>query len=282
MCNDKTERCSSGLGCPCGRNPGPVCNEATATGLYDCTACGCMTPGRVTAASEEVCTEIVSVRLAKTVTPTCARPGAEVLYAIAVRNCSSIPINTLTLTDPLAARYLQVGIIRFNGVRIPGDLTTGVSLPAIGPGGVGVVTFAARPLEGAPSVIENTAYLDYRFVTVCGGETEAQAASNVAALEVLRPGLSITKSVDRCYVTPEEPVLTYTLIARNTGNVALDNVTVTDQLEDRLDYVPNTTRINDGAPQNRSPELGINVGTLAPGGQAEVEFQARLDCDDEE
>lgn len=275
MLNDKTITLSRGAGCPCGLNPGPVCNQASATGLYDCTACSCNVPGKLSVVSNLVCTHIVEVQVAKTVTPACAQPDSDVLYTIAVRNRSSVFIQDVTVTDPDAVRYLDVGAIRVNGVEVSGDLVNGVNLPEIGPGGTAVMTFYARPVSGGPAVIENTAYVRYGFLTDCGGES-ATAVSNTATLTVLQPELIITKSADRCCLTTEDPILTYTLVARNLGNTELYDVTVTDQLPERLEYVTGSTRVNGGAPMDLNPAEGVNVGSILAGGQATVSFQAGL------
>lgn len=264
----------AGLSCPCGQTPGEICNRAGVAGSY---TCGCQASGRIQAESECACTHIVDVRLVKTVHPVCICPGEQALYTISLRNCSSLPLQNVVVTDPQAVHMLQVGTIRVNGVEVPGNLQKGVVVPAIGPGGTAVVTFRATPKVGAPEVIENISYACYSIATGCGRET-LQSRSNVATLSVQRPAIAITKEVDRCYVTPSEPVLTYTLWAENRGTARLCDVVVTDELPGRLDYVAGSTRINGGTPGNKNPAQGIHVGTLEAGERAKVEFCATLDC----
>lgn len=264
---------AAGQACPVGRRSVSVCNAASAVGQVECSAGG---QGQVTARSGQVCTQVVNVTLSKTVTPTCVNMGGEVLYTLALKNDSTLPLLDVVLTDP-AARWLEVGTIRLNGAALSGDLETGVALPEIGPGGTAVVTFTARPGENTPSPMENTAMVDYRISTDCGTET-AQTVSNTASLTVLAPGLTLEKEADRCWVGPEEPVLTYTLWAANTGNVALDHVTVTDQLPGQLTYVPGTTSVRGDQPQDLDPAQGVDLGQLLPGERASVSFQARWEA----
>ncbi len=260
---------SDGQGCQLGPRPSPIHSAAWVTGQVE-RPCGGQDP--VTARCGKVCTHVVNVTLAKTVTPTCVRAGGEVLYTIALKNGSTLPLLEVVLTDP-AARWLEVGTVRLNGVKLSGDLEAGVALPEIGPGGTAVVTFTARPREDTPSPLENTALVDYRVCTDCGKEA-AQVTSNPAVLTVLAPGLALEKEADRCWVGPEEPVLTYTLWVTNTGNVTLDHVTVTDQLPDQLACVPGTTRVRGGPPEDLDPARGMGLGRMLPGEKASVSFQA--------
>ncbi len=264
---------NAGQVCPLGQRSGPICNGALATGQVEGAGGG---QDQVTAQSGQVCTQVVNVTLSKTVTPTSVRVGGEVLYTLALKNDSTLPLLDVVLTDP-ATRWLEVGTIRLNGVALSGELETGVALPEIGPGGTAVVTFTAQPRENTPSPLENTAMVDYRISTDCGTET-AQTVSNTASLTVLAPGLTLEKEADRCWVGPEEPVLTYTLWAANTGNVALNHVTVTDQIPGQLTYVPGTTSVRGDQPQNLDPAQGVDLGQLLPGEKASVSFQAKWEA----
>lgn len=143
-----------------------------------------------------------------------------------------------------------------------------------------MVTIEATLLEGAPALIWNTARAAYEFTTACGGEETASAVSNQAELRVMEPGLTVVKTAGRCFVTREEPVVTYTVRVTNTGNCDLDGVVVTDALPDRLAYVHGTTRINGGAPVDRDPAQGVNVGDLDPEESATLVFDAGLVCED--
>ncbi len=273
-CNHNAER---GLCCPRGCQREPICNSARVTARC---AGDCCYVATVSAVSEEVCLHVVDLSLRKTVTPTSVRAGEPVTYTIAIRNDSTLPITSLLLTDPTLAQYFEVGTIRINGAVAGGNPSTGIPVPGIGAGGTAVVTIQATPLSGGPSVIENVARVEFDFTTICGGRSTAAAVSNQVLLRVMEPGLELTKEADQCYLSCEEPVVTYTLTATNTGNCPLTNVVVVDSLPDGLSYVPGTTSVNDGQPVDRDPGLGVDVGALGPQESATVAFQAALDCEE--
>lgn len=272
----QSERNLQGLSCPCGRGAEPICNTARAMARYDCAACGGQAGGCLTGESEPVCIHMVDVVLSKTVYPTCVMRGGRVLYTIAIRNCSTLPITEVVLTDPTLALWFHTGAIRVNGIPVGGDPETGIPVPGIGAGATAVVTIEATLLEETPYLIRNTARAAYTFTTACGGEESAETVSNQAELRVMEPRLTVVKTAGRCFLTREEPVVTYTVRVTNTGNCGLDDVVVTDELPDRLAYVHGTTRINGGAPVDRDPAQGVNVGGLAPEKSATLEFDAEL------
>lgn len=259
--------------CPiCKDPPSPFTNTASAAGRYSCPA-GCS--GNVTAVSEPVVTQVVDVTLDKTVYPTCTRAGQTVRYTITVCNRSSVPVSCVRVTDPDIENLLDVGPIYYNGQPVcSGSLRTGILIPGIGAGCCASITFDAVIPEGAVGLITNTAYADFEFTSAVCGLTRSAAASNEAVLSVVSPSLEINKAADRCAVTPEEPVITYTLTVRNTGTCPIESVVVTDVLPAGLTYVTGSTAINDGAPVNLNPAAGIPLGELDSDEVAVITFRA--------
>lgn len=259
--------------CPiCTDPPTALTNTASAVGRYACSS-GCS--GDITAVSEPVVTEIVDVTLDKTVYPTCVRTGQTVHYTITACNHSSLAASQVRIIDPNIERLLDVGTIYYNGQPISGSLACGIVIPGIGAGCCACLTFDAVVPEGTTGNITNTAYAEFEFDSSVCGVTRAAAASNEAVISVVAPSMEIVKTSDRCAVTPEENVITFTLKVHNTGTCPINNLVVTDVLPVGLTYVPGSTSINGDNPTNLNPAAGIPLGTLAPGDTFVITFQAK-------
>lgn len=259
--------------CPiCSDPPTPFTNTASVTGQYHCST-GCR--GEITAVSEPIVTEIVDVDLDKTVCPTCTRVGQTVRYTITVCNRSSVPVSQVLVTDPDIERKLDVGDIYYNGRKVcGGSLCRGILIPGLGAGCCAAITFDATIPAGTTGEITNTAYAEFEFDSAVCGRTQAATASNETVLNVVSPSLEITKEAAPCAVTPEEPVITYTLIVYNTGTCPIEDAVVTDVLPAGLTYVPGSTSVNGGAPVDRNPAAGIHLGTLGADENAIITFRA--------
>ena len=259
--------------CPvCSDPPTPFTNTASVSGQYHCSA---TCRGEITAVSEPVVTEIVDVALDKTVSPTCTRAGQTVHYTITVCNRSSVPVSQVLVTDPDIERKLNVGDIYYNGRKVcGGSLCRGILIPGLGAGCCAAITFDAAIPEGTTGEITNTAYAEFEFDSAVCGQTQAATASNETVLNVVSPSLEITKEAAPCAVTPEEPVITYTLTVHNTGTCPIEDAVVTDVLPAGLTYVPGSTSVNGGTLVDRNPATGIHLGLLEADENAVVTFRA--------
>ena len=251
----------------CWPTPSPYLNTATVTAHCN--------DREITAASNESPLHRVDVEVCKTVAPTRAQVGDTVKYTIVVRNCSTLPITQVKVTDTPAPGQLAMGNLWVNGTPLPeADLALGIVLPGIGPGSCAVITFQATVLEGAPDILENTAQADFDF-TAGTGCCRSVVSSNTAVLTVRRWGLELQKTADRPFVTAGEPRVTYTLTASNTGSHPLEDVLVSDMLPAGLTYVASSTSVNGGEYTDLDPALGIPLGNLPPHTTGKVIFSAQ-------
>lgn len=252
-------------------SPAPFSNTASVVGRYNCSA---LCFGDLSAVSEPVVIEVMDVSLTKTVSATCAAPGATVRYTITLRNDSSLPIANVLITDPEIEDLLEVGAIFYNGLPVTGSLSEGILIPGVGAGACAALTFDAAVPDETTGVITNVAAAAFDFTTALCGTVRETVTSNEAVLNVISPALTITKTADRCTVTPEEPTVTFTLTVTNTGTCPVENVVVTDVLPAGLTYVAGSTSVNGDDPTDLNPAAGISLGTLAVDAAATIEFQA--------
>jgi uncharacterized repeat protein (TIGR01451 family) len=121
------------------------------------------------------------------------------------------------------------------------------------------------------------------IVQGAGEQVMAWKPQELAAVEVPpnKPGLAVVKQVNVGEAEPGD-VITYTITYRNMGNVPITSVSIVDSLLPRLEYVKGSARGPQGAVftagENRAgaTELRWDIGTLAPGVQGAVSFDAKV------
>lgn len=143
-------------------------------------------------------------------------PGTSVTYSYTVTNDGDVPLKNVTITDS------KLGTISITGTLAPGSSVTS--------------TKAATLNETTTNTASATGKDD------CSGAT-ATANSGAVTVKVVTPSIDITSSVNTncAAVVPNAAPVVFTYVVKNTGDVALSGVVVTDD---------STT---------------TTVGTLAPG-----------------
>ncbi|MBE6021979.1 MAG: DUF11 domain-containing protein [Cellulosilyticum sp.] len=226
----------------------------------------------------------INVQFNKVVTPTNAAIGDTVQYSIAVTNLSTEPIENVVVRDTSAdLSYMSISNIRVNNVLVTPQptLATGISLGTLGVGAVGIITFNGTVLSTAPDTISNQALVDYSYFN---GQTivrETDVPSDVANVEIIKPELIVEKYASTTIIVNDgtSKIIEYTVYVRNTGNVDLTNVIVTDILPERTTYRPNSTYVGSVGPTNKSPEPstgGILVGRVPVNSTATVRFSVNV------
>ncbi|MCK2236430.1 MULTISPECIES: CARDB domain-containing protein [unclassified Crossiella] len=155
------------------------------------------------------------VTIDKSVSPVTARPGDQVTYTIVVRNTGDVPLTDVRVTDDKQA-------------------SCGFTLPLLPVDGTETRTCAIAATQD----VTNTA-------AVTGNDPTGRPVTDTddAVLDVIGPGIEVTKT------GPAKPLLTgqdatFTVVVRNTGDVPLTNVVLTDPI---------------------APGCAVTVGNLAPG-----------------
>lgn len=121
------------------------------------------------------------------------------------------------------------------------------------------------------------------IVQGAGEQAMAWKPQEVAGVEVPpnKLGMAVIKRVSAGEAEPGDPV-TFVIQYRNMGNVPIESVSVVDSLLPRLEYVTHSARGPVGAVfsanENRagSMELRWDIGTVAPGAEGYVSFEAKV------
>ena len=158
-----------------------------------------------------------SLAIEKTVTPATvsnARPGVQVAWKVKVTNTGDVSIRDVSVTDEMLGG-------RGFAVRLP---------KAILAAGESTETTVSMPLKQTDidaGSLKNVAVA--HGTSVAFGNSPVDSAPDDATVTVTQsPAISIDKTVDKSSARIGE-ILTYTMTVTNTGNVTLENVTVTDE-----------------------------------------------------
>jgi uncharacterized repeat protein (TIGR01451 family) len=218
---------------------GNIHNVATATGDPRCEGEGC-DPVTTPPAEEDVPTTdpdpaIEIVKDADTAGP--AGLGETITYTFAVTNTGNVTLSNATITDPLPGLTWVTG--PNVGTLAPGETKTGTATY--------VVTEADVDAGNVHNIATATGTPPEDCVT-CTPPTDED--DHDVPTDELNPAFTLTKAADTEGPVTLGDTITYTFTVTNTGNVTIENVTVTDALAG-LTWV-----------------TGPNLGTIAPGERA--------------
>ncbi|ANE48162.1 hypothetical protein SY83_19800 [Paenibacillus swuensis] len=196
-------------------------------------------------------------------------------YTVLVENTGAVNATAVELFDNIEENTVFVPqSVVVNGTPQPlADPTLGVTLGTIPPGGTVTVSFRVRLISfPVPSEIQNQSLVSFTFQpTPDSKPISTFVPSNIITIPAFHPIVTIEKSADRTNALVGDTV-TYTLIVRNTGNISTSN-TVTDPLSTDVSFVPGSVTVNGTPRPADNITAGVNVGTIAPGGQVTVVFR---------
>jgi uncharacterized repeat protein (TIGR01451 family) len=187
-------------------DPSPLVATATVSGVTETFV--------TVTAIETASTPILpapGIDLDKVADPDMAYIGDNITYTYTVTNTGDTALGNVTVTDDLIESVVMTGGDGNENGLLDTDETW---------------TFTANYTVGpeAPDTLVNTAN-----VTGTYGEGETVAAADSASVAILKPGLALDK--DACPAMAHVgDNITYTYTVTNTGNIALGNITVKDDM----------------------------------------------------
>jgi uncharacterized repeat protein (TIGR01451 family) len=215
--------------------------------------------------TDQVLSRSFEVGITKTVDRATARRGDPLLYTVTVTNRGADPLTGVFVTDPI-----PTGTTYVNGSAQPAATFANNALRwdigNLEVGGVRTMTFRVTINADAPRELVNTA-------EVRTNETPPREAR--ATTVVQRPDFDLVKTVDKGEAKPGD-ILNYTVKVTNTGDMALTNLLITDDIPAGTTYVANSAS-NGGQLAGRT--LTWRFPTLAVGQTVTVTFQVTINAD---
>ncbi len=172
-----------------------------------------------------------SLSVQKTATVATALPGDAFSYTIVVSNAGPALLDDVSISDPVPAGLVALSWTCLGSAGGVCNSVIGSGSPALTAdlplGGSVTITFNVQVAPGATGSILN-------IVTAtaggASGQVTAQATASVEVSPVVPPtaALSITKATSVATYSTVGSVVSFTLVARNTGSATLTNVTIAD------------------------------------------------------
>jgi len=114
----------------------------------------------------------------------------------------------------------------------------------------------------------------YIALTAYNADGESDKSTEISATPTGSYGLTLAKTVDKTSASPND-TLTYTITYTNTGQSALTDVQLTDQIPDGTDYVVDS--VSTGGTYNPSTfTLTWDIGNLAAGSSGTASFKVKI------
>lgn len=204
----------------------------------------------------------------KTVDKAYADIGDVLTYTITVNNPNNFTVNNVLVTDatPVGTTYLGNLIVSapFSGT----SPATGITITSIGPDDAVTLSWQVQ-VNSTPPI--PTPITNLANVVVPGG---ISGITNVVQTQVSHAFVSTLKSVDKTNADVGD-TLTYTLTLKNSGNVAANNVVVTDPIPAGTTYVAGS--VTGTVAFTGTPATGLTLTAPIPvGGSAVITYKVKV------
>lgn len=235
-------------------------------------------PGSTT--SNTVTTEVLTDAITKVITTdkTFAKEGELVHTTVTITNNSSAVLTPAFIINqaPDGASFVD-GSVKINGVAVPADPVSGITLPVINSGDSIKVEYDMK--INSPSTVNTvTNSAEFRYDV---GDPESgiiktyTEPTNSVTINVVNDKLEVVKSVDKTFAVKGEK-LTYTITFTNKGNININDIYFTDNIPQGTTFVNGSVTVNGQTISAYRPDVGYSVASLAPDGSATTSFQVTI------
>ncbi|HDX9491066.1 DUF11 domain-containing protein [Bacillus thuringiensis] len=251
-----------------------VSNGSSAS--YQYTVNPSQSPVTKNISSNLVSTQInnANVTLTKSANKQFATIGETIGYTILITNIGNTAANNVQLTDPLPnGTILTLGSVTLNGVLQNVDSLVALPIGTIPAGATFTLSFQVTVINiTSQNPILNNAFVSYIYtVNPSLPPTSKTANSNSVTSTIRLANLHANKSVDKTFAEVGD-VLTYTFALTNDGNVAANNVLLSDSIANGTAFVPNSIIVN-GVTQPGVTPTSINIGSINANTTITASFQ---------
>ena len=195
---------------------------------------------------------------------------------INLKNTGDIEVRNSMLKYDLLKEYDVLEIYR-NNEYILGDIRQGVNIGNINKNETINVVIKLRAnsvvkeRNSKKIILEGNIFpeLDNKPVSV------AFKFSDDGLVEVFNPEIQIIKSISENYCVVGD-ILTTKVLIKNTGDIVIDDITITDILPHELEFIEGTIIIDNNKCSDESIISGINIKRILPNDIIEIKYDFRV------
>lgn len=218
-----------------------------------------------------------NLTLTKSTNKQFANIGDTIGYTILITNSGNTPATNVQITDPLpTGTILTLGSVFLNGSLQNVNSLVAFSLGTVPAGATFTLSFQVTVINiPVQNPIINNAFASYLYtVNPALPATSKTANSNSVTTAIRNANLSVIKFVDKTFAEVGD-TLTYTFSLSNSGNVAANNIIISDTIANGTSFVTNSIIVN-GVPQPGITPSNINVGSINAGSTISASFQVTI------
>ena len=259
-------------------NPNPFINTATMNYTYN-QGLGPISASQIT---NEVPIEVkhVILDMVKTTDKTNVSIGDYITYTIVVTNNGSAIAENVVLTDPIFEGLdFVAGSVSINGFTdVAANPILGINLNSINIGDTKTVSFIVEVISiPTQNPTENIAFTNFEYVVDPNNPSkQGSAQSNTVENEIVEANILITKNLDRQFATIGDEI-TYTIVLKNTGNVAAQNVLFIDTIPSGTSFVHDSVKVDSVTIPGLNPQTGISFASISPNISHTISFKATVE-----
>lgn len=231
--------------------------------------------------SNEVETQVLlgDLQISKSVSKNYAAIGDTLRYSIDLSNTGNATVNNVFFTDIIeSCGSFVTDSVNINSKNKSGlNPNTGFSLGSIVVGQVVNITFDVTINSlPSPNVINNTGNVTFSYLPDPNMPAVSKTIhSNTVTTTINTGSATLTKAVDKYYATVGD-ILSYTLVATNTGTTTLKNINFTDLIPSGATFNTGSVKVNDVVKADANPNNGFVLDDIVAGGNSTITFTATV------
>ncbi|WP_373600687.1 hypothetical protein [Paraclostridium bifermentans] len=219
------------------------------------------------------------LNITKTANRTIAKLNDIINYSFVISNIGNTQLQNVLFTDVIQVEStFSEGSVFINGENRPTyDPNTGFSIGTIPIGQQATVSFDVL-VDAIPADnnLLNKADVTYSYY-VDPEQTPItyKKESNTTTVEVFDTIISTNKSVDKA-IAQIGDTLSFTIDITNNGNVAAQNISFTDLLDENIEFIANSVYVNNIQQPEFNPNIGFDLEDIDADSTTTVTFAATI------